>query len=146
MPALLLLSFNFRLDLIQIILIFFSKFSAYPALELSNLAASLNNMALIHTDKGNLHSAQKLHEEALQIRRHALEPDSLDLAASLYNLADVHHKQKRLDTAIELYEEALRIETKVLPGNSPLLSASLNGIGHAYFDAGELDIIIIEIQ
>ena len=50
-------------------------------------ATSLNNLAVLHQDQGDLAGARPLYERALAIREKVLGPEHPDTATSLNNLA-----------------------------------------------------------
>src|SRR5439155_19577108 len=70
-------------------------------------AASLNNLALLKQDQGELADAKPLYERALMIRRDWLGPDDRETAASLNNLALLLQALGEFDDARPLYREAL---------------------------------------
>src|SRR5262249_53916751 len=62
-------------------------------------AATLNNLALLVQDQGDLAAARPLYEAALAIREASLGPASEETAASLNNLALLLQTQGQFDSA-----------------------------------------------
>jgi tetratricopeptide (TPR) repeat protein/CHAT domain-containing protein len=106
----------------------------------NDLAASLNNSALLYISQGKITDAELLYREALEIR-HLLFCDTAnnDLAASLNNLAELYTSQKRWAEAEPLYREALKIRY-LLFDNTPNrdLAASLNSLAELYVSQGKI--------
>ena len=75
---------------------------------------SLNNLALLLQDQGDLAGARALYERALAIREKALGPEHPDTAKSLNNLAVLLQAQGDLAGARPLFERALAIYEKAL--------------------------------
>jgi DNA-binding NarL/FixJ family response regulator len=71
----------------------------------SRKAVTINNLALMELDDGNLDRAQQLFEQALRIKRQIGEPRSI--AISLVNLAEVLIKKGQWDAAEEALSEGL---------------------------------------
>src|SRR5262249_47066835 len=80
-------------------------------------ATSLNNLALVLRDQGDLAAARPLNERALAIKEKALGPEHPDTAASLNNLAWVLRDQDDLVAARPLHEPAPAIKQQA-PGRS----------------------------
>ena len=83
-------------------------------LEHPDTTTSLNNLAVLLSDEGDLAGARPLHERALAIREKALGPEHPDTATSLNNLANLLQNQGDLARARPLYERALAIYEKSL--------------------------------
>jgi tetratricopeptide (TPR) repeat protein len=60
-----------------------------------DVAASLNNLALLYANQGRYADAEPLYKPALAIREKALGPNHPDIAQSLNNLALLYHNQGR---------------------------------------------------
>ena len=82
-------------------------------------ATSLNNLARLLQDQGDLAGARPLFERALAIREKALGPEHPDTATSLNNLAVLLQAQGDLAGARPLYERALAIREKALGPEHP---------------------------
>jgi tetratricopeptide (TPR) repeat protein len=84
-----------------------------------NTAASLNNLALLLGDQGDLAGARPLYERALAIKDKLRGPEHSDTALSINNLASLLHDQGDLAAARPLYERALAIREKVVGPEHP---------------------------
>src|SRR2546428_5266359 len=71
-----------------------------------DVAASLNNLALLYRTKGDYAQAEALHQRALRIREKTLGPDHPDVAASLNNLALLYRTKGDYAQAEPLYQRA----------------------------------------
>ncbi|HEX3531483.1 MAG TPA: tetratricopeptide repeat protein, partial [Thermoanaerobaculia bacterium] len=83
----------------------------------ADVAKTLNNLGILHSDQNHMDEAGKDYEEALKIRRQlALKnPDTYlpYVATTLNNLGDLHRDQNRRDEAGKDYEEALKIRRQL---------------------------------
>src|SRR5262245_23218266 len=70
---------------------------------------SLDNRAVVLTERGYLADARTLHERALDARRRALGDEHPDTITSLGNLASTLHAQGDLAGASSLYERGLEL-------------------------------------
>jgi tetratricopeptide (TPR) repeat protein len=82
-------------------------------------ATSLNNLAALLRDQGDLAGTRPLLERALAIREKVLGPEHPDTATSLNNLAALLRDQGDLAAARPLFERALAIQEKVLGHTHP---------------------------
>ena len=87
-------------------------------------AASLNNLARLLHDQGDLAGARPLFKRALTIREKALGPEHPDTATSLNNLALLLKDQGDLAGARPLFERALAISEKALGPEHPDTNAA----------------------
>jgi tetratricopeptide (TPR) repeat protein len=101
-------------------------------------ALSLNNLALLLADQGDLAGARQLHERALAIREKALGAGHPDTAESLNNLALLLKDQGELAGARPLFERALAIYEKVLGPHHPSTATGLNNLALLLQDEGDL--------
>ena len=101
-------------------------------------ATSLNNLAVLLRDQGDLAGARPLFERALAIHEKALGPEHPDTAASLNNLAGLLRDQGDLAGARPLFERALAISEKALGPEHPDTATSLNNLAHLLRDQGDL--------
>src|SRR5215471_6741566 len=101
-------------------------------------APSLNNLALLLRDQGDLAGARLLLERALVIREKVLGPEHPDTATSLGNLATVFHHQGDLAGAQPLFERALAICEKALGPEHPHTATSLSNLALLLRDQGDL--------
>src|SRR5262249_37554015 len=88
-------------------------------------ATSLNNLALVLHDQGDLAAAPSLHERALAIKEKALGPEHPETSTGLNNLAFVLQQQGDLAAARPLHERALAIDEKALGPEHPNTAVSL---------------------
>jgi tetratricopeptide (TPR) repeat protein len=91
-------------------------------------ATSLDNLALLLRDRGDLAAAQPLFERALSIREKVLGPEHPDTATSLNNLACLLRDGGDFAAAQLLFERALAIREKVLGPEHPDTATSLNNL------------------
>jgi tetratricopeptide (TPR) repeat protein len=101
-------------------------------------ALSLNNLALLLQDQGDLAGARALHERALAIREKALGPDHPDTAESLNNLALLLQAEGDLAAARPLFEHALAIYQKMLGPDHPSTATGLNNLALLLQAQGDL--------
>jgi len=102
----------------------------------SDVAQTLNSLALLHRDQGRYAEAQLLYEHALAIGEKAVEPNNPDIALSLNGLAILHFDQGRYAEAQPLFERGLAIREKVLGPDHPDVAKSLNGLASVHTDQG----------
>jgi tetratricopeptide (TPR) repeat protein len=84
-----------------------------PRTYLPDVAGTLNNLAILHSDKNEFPQALEKYEEALKIRRELAKENPRtylpDVAGTLNNLAVLHSAKNEFPQALEKYEEALKI-------------------------------------
>jgi tetratricopeptide (TPR) repeat protein len=102
-------------------------------------AESLNNLALLLQDQGDLAGARQLHERALTIREKVLGSGHPETAESLSNLALLLQDQRDLVGARPLYERALAIYEKALGPEHPSTATSLNNLALLLQAQGNLE-------
>jgi tetratricopeptide (TPR) repeat protein len=101
-------------------------------------ATSLNNLALLLKEQGDLAAARPLLERALAIREKALGPEHPDTAQGLNNLAFLLHAQGDLAAARPLLEHALAIREKVLGPEHPHSATALSNLAALLNDQGDV--------
>jgi CHAT domain-containing protein/Tfp pilus assembly protein PilF len=101
-----------------------------------DLAASLNNLALVYDAEGKPDAARPLFQKALALRETALGPDHPDVAQSLNNLAGLDLTAGRYDAAEPLLQRALDIRKKTLPPDHPEIATALNNLAVIYWAEG----------
>ncbi|HWF96038.1 MAG TPA: tetratricopeptide repeat protein, partial [Xanthobacteraceae bacterium] len=101
-------------------------------------ALSLNNLALLLQDEGDLAGARARHERALAIREKTLGPEHPDTAESLNNLALLLQAQGELAAARPLFERALAIYQKVRGHEHPSTATILNNLALLLQAQGDL--------
>jgi tetratricopeptide (TPR) repeat protein len=107
-------------------------------LEHPRTAKSLNGLALLLWDQGDLAGARPLHERALAIREKVLGPEHPDTAMSLNNLALLLQDQGNLAGAMPLFKRALAIYEKVCGPVHSDTALSLNNLAHLLQAQGDL--------
>ncbi|MCK5521695.1 MAG: tetratricopeptide repeat protein, partial [Thiomargarita sp.] len=102
-------------------------------------ATSLNNLALLLSNKGDYDSAEPLYRRALAIREKVLGAEHPDTAQSLNNLALLLSKKGNYDGAEPLYRRALAIHKQVLGAEHPSTATSLNNLALLLSNKGDYD-------
>ncbi len=105
--------------------------------EHSDVATSLNNLALLYDTKGDHGQAELLYQRALAIREKVLGPDHPDVAISLNNLAALYATKGDYGQAEPLHQRALAIREKVLGPEHPDVAQSLNNLALLYVTKGD---------
>jgi tetratricopeptide (TPR) repeat protein len=100
-------------------------------------ATSLNNLARLLRDQGNLSGAVPLCERALEIREKMLGPEHPHTAASLNNLASLLQALGNLLEVRPLFERALEIREKVFGPEHPHTAAGLLNVARILRDQAE---------
>ena len=77
------------------------------------MAASHNNIGVVHETLADFEKALFHHQKALEIRTRVVGQDHLDVANSKYNMADLHESQGNLEEAKALFLECEKIYAKV---------------------------------
>ena len=101
------------------------------------VAAALNNLAILYRKQGRLVEAELLLERSLAISEKSLGGDHTDVATSLCNLAILYADQGRLAEAEPLLERSLAIRES-LDGDRSHVADSLNNLASLYVDQGRL--------
>jgi tetratricopeptide (TPR) repeat protein len=101
-------------------------------------AMSLNNLASLLYEQGDLAGARPLYERALAIRQKVLGSDHARTASSLDNLASLLQAQGDDAVARPLYERALAIREKVLGQEHPDMAMSLSNLASLLQAQGDL--------
>ena len=105
--------------------------------ELSDVATSLNNLALVHYSIGEYIQAKELQEKALSIKKMILGEEHADVATSLNNLATVYYEIGEYNRAKKLYEKSLSIRKKILGEKHADVAASLNNLALVHYSIKE---------
>jgi CHAT domain-containing protein/tetratricopeptide (TPR) repeat protein len=101
-----------------------------------DVAASLNNLALLYDQQGRSVDAEPLYKKALAIWEKTLGPDHPDVATSLNNLALLYDAQGRYAEAEPLYRRSLVIREKILAPDDPDITYPLNNLAVLYKKQG----------
>jgi tetratricopeptide (TPR) repeat protein len=102
-------------------------------------AGSLNNLANVLVNQGDLERARALFERALSIFQVRLGSDHPDTAQNLNNLANVLMEQGNLEGARMLFERAVTIREVRLGPDYPETAESLNNLAIVLAEQGDLD-------
>ncbi|MGH8590414.1 MAG: tetratricopeptide repeat protein [Gammaproteobacteria bacterium] len=113
----------------------------------AEVAATLNNLGILHRDQNRMDEARQAYEEALKIRRKLAEtnPETYlpDVAGTLNNLGILHSDQNRMGEARQAYEEALKTYRELAKTNPetylPYVAMTLNNLGVLYRDQNRMD-------
>ena len=100
------------------------------------VAASLNDLAVVHWYRGQYAEAEPLNERALAIRESALASDHPMVANSLTLKAMLSAVQGRVNDAQPLYERALAIREQAFGPDHPLVARSLSNLANYYVSLG----------
>src|SRR5208282_4481314 len=93
-----------------------------------SVLASMNNLATVLQDQGDLVAARSLYEQALEARRRVLGDDPPSVLASMNNLATVLQDQGDLVAARSLYDQVLEARRRMLGDNHPDTLTSTNNL------------------
>jgi tetratricopeptide (TPR) repeat protein len=111
-----------------------------PEAFLPYLAATLNNLALLHKAISNFGPASTEFEEALKLYRRLAKTNSEAflpyLAATLNNLANLHKETRDFRQSLAKFKETLKLYRRLAKKNSeaflPYLAATLNNLANLY--------------
>src|SRR5262245_23614675 len=102
-----------------------------------DVAAAINRLANIYTNRAEYVKAQPLHSRALDIREKTLGKDQPDTAESLNNLAALYYHRGKYAEAEPLYKRALDIHEKALGKDHPDTAQSLDNLAVLYASQGK---------
>jgi CHAT domain-containing protein/Tfp pilus assembly protein PilF len=103
------------------------------------VATSLNNLALLHQNKGNYERALRLYQRALAIMEKTLGEHHPDVATSLNNLATLYHLEGDYERALRLYQRALAITEQALGKRHSGVALPLDNLALLYADKGDYE-------
>jgi serine/threonine-protein kinase len=103
------------------------------------IAQTLNDLGVLHRERGNVAAAQPLLEESLAMRRHLLGSVDKDVAVTLVELARVLRDRGLEARAEPLAREALAIRRQVFGEVHRETATSLNELALLLFGRGDLD-------
>jgi tetratricopeptide (TPR) repeat protein len=118
--------------------LFRSKAAVDPKAFLPKVAATLNNLAILHRVTNNYGPALAEYEEALKIKRDLAkkEPDAFLPDVTLNNLAVLHWETKDYGPALAEYEEALKLYRELAEKEPdaflPYVATTLNNLGELH--------------
>ncbi|WP_016950698.1 tetratricopeptide repeat protein [Anabaena sp. PCC 7108] len=100
--------------------------------ENTQLAYSLNQLALLYESQGRYNDAELLYLQSLKISKCQRGADHPLVASSLNNLAGIYESQGRYNDAELLYLQSLKIRKLQLDANHPDIATSLNNLALLY--------------
>jgi tetratricopeptide (TPR) repeat protein len=92
------------------------------------IAVTLDNLASILADEGNLPDAETFCRRALDMKMKVFGEDSAEVATSQYTLAVIVYKQDRFDEAESLMRDSLVLRRKLLGDGNPDVTAALRSL------------------
>ena len=104
-----------------------------------DVAASLNNLALLYKSQGRYEEAEPLHLNALEMRKRLFQGDHSYMALSLNNLAGIYESKGRYEEAEPLFLDALEMTKRLFPGDHPDVALSLNNLAFLYNSQGRYE-------
>jgi non-specific serine/threonine protein kinase/serine/threonine-protein kinase len=103
--------------------------------EISN---ALNDLSMcIQQARADYQTAKRLAEEALALRRKAIQGPHLSISQGLNNLAMVHYRLKEYDAADALFKESLAMNRQLFGEPHPEVTANLSNLGLLTRDRGD---------
>ena len=102
----------------------------------SQVAASLNSLAVLYVQMGNYAAAEPLHQRSLAIVEKVHGKEHPVVAASLNNLANLYQEQGNYAEAEPLHQRSLAIKEKVLGQEHPDVAYSLHNLAALYVQMG----------
>lgn len=101
------------------------------------VAATLNNLAVLHGKRGKYKDAEPLCKRALKIREKVLGSDHPDVAKQLNNLALLCQNQGKYDEVEQYYRRSLEIYQAQLGPDDPNVAKTKNNLSSAYLKQGK---------
>jgi CHAT domain-containing protein/tetratricopeptide (TPR) repeat protein len=93
-----------------------------------DLLGSLDNLGILHAERGDYRRARHFFGRSLEIRRRAL-PQTAELGRGLYRLGNLHQLDGDLIRARALYEEALEVTREALGQENLQVANILDALG-----------------
>ena len=126
---------------------FRERATANPGAFLPNVAGTLNNLAVLHSNLNRFEMAEKEYKEALEIRRKLAEaiPNAFlpDVATTLNNLANLYRNLNQFEMAEEEYKKALEIRRKLAEANPdaflPYVAMTLNNLAILHWNLNRFE-------
>jgi len=103
------------------------------------VAASLNNLGVIHLASGEYAEALAAYQQALALREATLGPDHPEVATILGNIGGVYVQQGAYQRALAPYERALAIRSATQGPEHPDVAMALNNLGNVYLAQGRYE-------
>jgi len=105
----------------------------------SDVATSLNNLALLYQALGKDELGELLCQQALTIREEVSGPEHPDTATSLNTLANLYDNQEKFEQATPLYQRALAIREKMPVSEQARTAVTLNDLAVHYANQGKFE-------
>lgn len=96
----------------------------------TDVASLANDLAACLRNAGQIAEAERLHDEALELRREAAD-GTLPVAESLNNLAGIQLDRGELEAAARMLQEALEIRDAILGPQHPLTLQTISNLAAA---------------
>ncbi|ELW66021.1 Kinesin light chain 4 [Tupaia chinensis] len=103
----------------------------------SQVAATLNNLAVLYGKRGKYKEAEPLCQRALEIREKVLGTDHPDVAKQLNNLALLCQNQGKYEAVERYYQRALAIYEGQLGPDNPNVARTKNNLASCYLKQGK---------
>jgi eukaryotic-like serine/threonine-protein kinase len=94
-----------------------------------DIALSLDNMATLNHEKGNLPQAEKYFREALAMRRNLYPDGAKEVSDSLNNMGVLLHDEGKLADAEKAYRECLEMRYKFYGAEADETSSTITNLG-----------------
>src|SRR6266508_4050121 len=101
-----------------------------------DVAAGIDSLAGVYSDRGEYVKAEPLYLRALDIREKALGKDHPSTAISLNSLASLYHLQGKYAEAEPLYRRSLDIREKALGKDHPSTATGISNLARIYDSQG----------
>jgi CHAT domain-containing protein/tetratricopeptide (TPR) repeat protein len=102
-----------------------------------NYAASLNDVALLHSSLGDYTRAEPLYRQAMEIFKNALGQGHPEFATSAHNLAVLYQSLGDYARAEPLHRQAVEIRKRALGEAHPTYANSLQDLARLYWSLGD---------
>lgn len=104
---------------------------------MAQVAATLNNLAVLYGKRGKYKEAEPLCKRALEIREKVLGKDHPDVAKQLNNLALLCQNQGKYEEVEYYYQRALEIYQTKLGPDDPNVAKTKNNLASCYLKQGK---------
>jgi serine/threonine protein kinase len=104
-----------------------------------DVAATLENIAILEWNQGNYDGAESHFIESLEIHKRLLGEENLEVATSLNNLGVLYATQGELEKSEPYIRESLALRRKLLDSDHPDLAESINNLGNILYNMGDID-------
>ncbi|MEK6410036.1 MAG: tetratricopeptide repeat protein [Acidobacteriota bacterium] len=101
----------------------------------AQMVDSLNQIGMIHQDRGQFETALELYERSLKLAEKLVDP--VGLAGTLHQIGRIHLERGEFDAALEHYERSLKVLAEL--GDRAGVARSLHQIGNISFNRGDYD-------